>query len=98
MLNYMLNTRYGSSDYTAMHRLFTDDSKEDIQVFANFINGFNNNGKLNVEKGPNGWTINARPISSVFNGRARSDKLFYATAFKDEIYVLRFNTSSIVTI
>ena len=69
MLNYMLNTKYGSSDYNALNKLFTEDSQTDISVFASFINGFNNNGKLNVENTDNGWVINGRPIGSVFNGR-----------------------------
>ena len=69
MLNYMLNTKYGSSDYNALNKLFTEDSQTDIEAFARFISGFDNNGKLNVEKTENGWTINTRPISQVFNGR-----------------------------
>ena len=70
MLNYMLNTKYGSSDYQALNKLFTEDSQTDIAVFASFVNGFNNNGKLNVEKTDLGWIINGRPIASVFNGRS----------------------------
>ena len=69
MLNYMLNTKYGRSDYYALNKLFTENSQNDISVFAGFINGFNNNGKLNVAKTDNGWTINSIPINSVFNGR-----------------------------
>ena len=69
MLNYMLNTKYGKQDYTALNRLFTEDSKSDISAFAMFIRGFNNNGKLNVERSETGWYINASDINKVFNGR-----------------------------
>ena len=67
MLNYMLNTKYGSSDYQALNKLFTDNSQTSIQAFALFIQGFNVDGKLNVQKGADGWTINSRPINQVFN-------------------------------
>lgn len=69
MLNYMLFTKYGSTDYQALNRLFTEDSQTDIEAFANFINGFNDRGRLNVTKTDNGWNINNRPINSVFNSK-----------------------------
>jgi len=66
-LNYMLNTRYGSSDYAAMNKLFTDNKQESIQSFATFIQNFENDGKLNIQNTPNGYTINSVPINEVFN-------------------------------
>lgn len=69
MLNYMLFTKYGSTDYQALNKLFTEDSQTDIEAFANFINGFNDRGRLNVVKTDNGWNINGRSIGSVFNSK-----------------------------
>lgn len=66
MLDYMLATKYGSSNYESLDKLFNEN---DFGVFIKFINGFNDNGKLNVQKTNDGYVINSRPIREVFNGR-----------------------------
>ena len=78
VLNYMLSTKYGSTDHQALNKLFSETQKKgsngklynvSIRTFAQFINGFNNGGKLNVTKTDNGFIINGVNIQSVFSGR-----------------------------
>ena len=76
-LNYMLSTKYGSTDYQALNKFFNETQKKSsngkvynvsVRTFAQFVNGFNNGGKLNVTKTDNGFIINGRNIQSVFSG------------------------------
>ena len=78
MLNYMLSTKYGSTDYQAMNKFFSEtqvvlpNGKQvnvGIRQFASFISGFNVGGKLNVTKTNIGYLINGVNIRSVFSGR-----------------------------
>lgn len=77
-LNYMLSTKYGSTDYQAMHKLFSESKQKlgngkvidvSVRTFAAYINGFNNRGKLNVTKTDTGHVINGSNIQNVFSGR-----------------------------
>ena len=78
MLNYMLSTKYGSTDYQAMNKFFSEATIKapngrsinvGVRTFASYINGFNNNGKLNVTKTDAGFIINGTNIQSVFTGK-----------------------------
>jgi hypothetical protein len=40
-----------------------------VRVFASFIAGFNNGGKLNVTKTDNGYILNGQNIRQIFSGR-----------------------------
>ena len=78
MLNYMLATKYGGTDYVAMNKFFSDtyvrasngrEINVGVRSFAAFVAGFNNNGKLNIVKTNAGYSINGQNIQNVFSGK-----------------------------
>jgi len=62
-LNYTLRLKYGSSDYTALMKMFEANDTSNITPFLDWINGCYNSVTKQLNITPNG-TLNGRPIET----------------------------------
>ena len=62
-LNYTLRLKYGSSDYTALMKMFEANDTSNITPFLDWINGCYNPVTKQLNITPNG-TLNGRPIET----------------------------------